>query len=361
MTAATAQFTVVSDGVPIAIDPSATVNVQFYSVDGLTILTEKRSVANGEAGANWSVGVVGIALQTQELQALAPPAAMVVITGPNFLKRFKLDVESPGVIERSLLFIKDFVVDEMRSDRLLLLAQTFFSGVTLTDDYIWEKIVAAENETGRDLRVPLVPTQFYSMDPTPAQLAAQPVGMPWAIDPAQDYEPDFFQGEKWGFLVLRNKPVISVQKVQFVYPSPTTGFFEFPLDWIRIDKKYAQLRFVPASSTFVAPLNAFLLQALGGGRTIPFAFQVTYQAGINAAQDYPQLIDVIKRRAALKIVEDGFIPSSGSISADGLSQSLSIDLDKYRTAIDVTLNGPKGSNGGLKTAIHGVRMASLGN
>jgi hypothetical protein len=267
----------------------------------------------------------------------------------------------PAIGIRSLLFIKQYAVAEMRNERLVMMAKTYFPGVTLSDDYIWNKLRAAENETGRDLRVPLVPTQFYSIDPTPDQLAALPPGMPWAIDPAQDYDPDFFQGERWGFLVLRNKPVISVQQVQFVYPSPTTGFFDFPLDWIRIDKKYAQIRFVPASSTFVAPLNAFLLQALGGGRTIPFAFNVTYQAGINAEADYPQLIDLIKRRAALKIVEDGFLPSSGSISADGLSQSLSINLDSYRDMIDVTLNGPKGSNGGLMTAIHGIRMASLGN
>lgn len=360
MSGATAQFTIMVDGVVVAIDPASTVNIQFYSVDGSSVLTQSRAVSNTEGGADWPNGIVGIALTTLEQQALTPPAAMVVISGANFVHRFKLDVDSPGVIDRSLLFIKDFVVDEMRADRLILLAQTFFPNFTPTDDYIWEKIQVAENEVGRRLRVPLVPTQYYGTDPTPDQLAMLPPGMPWAIDPAQDYEPDFFQGEKWGFMVLRWKPVIMVQRVQFVYPSPTTGFFDFPLDWIRIDKKYAQIRFVPASSTFVAPLNAFLLQALGGGRNIPFAFQVTYQAGINAPQDYPQLIDVIKRQAALKIVEDGFIPNSASISADGLSQSLSVDMDKYRAAIEATLFGPKGSNGGIMTAIHGIKVAMLG-
>jgi hypothetical protein len=242
----------------------------------------------------------------------------------------------------------------------MMLAQTFFPGITFTDNFIWEKVVAAESETARDLRVPLVPTQFFGREPCQKDLAELPPGMPWAIDPAQDYEPDFFQGEKWGFMVLRNKPVIRVQKVTFVYPSPTTGFFDFPLDWIRLDHKYAQIRFVPASSIFVAPLNAFLLQALGGGRTIPFAFEVKYQAGINARKEYPQLIDVIKRRAVLKIIEDGFIPGSGSISADGLSQSMSVDMEKYRETINTTLFGPKGSNGGIVTAIHGVKMAMLG-
>lgn len=354
-------FAIVTDGVPVPIDPAATVQVQFLTVDGLTVLTPLRAVLPTETpAANWATGLVGIVYQASELAALVSPAVMAVLIGPGWVKRFAVDVDSPTTITRSLLFIKDFAVTEMRNERLVLLANTYFPGVKLTDDYIWQKILVAENETGRDLRVPLVPTQFFALEPTPAQLAALPPGMPWEIDPPQDYDPDFFQGERWGFMVLRHKPVIDVQMVQFIYPSPTIGFYTFPLDWLRIDKKYAQVRFVPASSAFTAPLNAFLMQALGGGRTIPFAFNVQYTAGIDAT-DYPQLLDVILRRAALKILEDTFLPQSGSISADGLSQSLSFAMDGYRDMIDVTLYGPKGMNGGLMTAIHGVRMSSLGN
>lgn len=354
-------FTVTQDGVPVAIAPSSAVMVQLFGLRDLSPISVARSVASDEGGANWAAGVVGVELNSDEQKALQPPAVMVVISSQGFIKRFKLEVKSPSVIDKSLLFIKDFIIDELRGDRLLMLTQSILPGVTFGDDFLWEKVLASENETARDLRVPLVPTQFYGTDPTAAQLAALPAGMPWAIDPAQDYEPDFFQGEKWGFMVLRNKPVIEVQRVQFVYPSPTTGFFDFPLDWIRIDKKYAQIRFVPASHTIEVPLNAFLLQALGGGRNIPFAFEVTYVAGItNARREYPQLVDVIKRRAVLKIIEDGFLPSSGSISADGLSQSLSMDMEKYRGMIDTTLFGPKGVNGGLMTAIHGIKLAMLG-
>lgn len=348
------------DGVATPIAPNTAVKVQIFGIHDLMPITTARAVLNNEGQANWAAGVVGVVLQTAEQQVLLPPAVMVVISSDSFVNRFKMDVQSTSSVTKSLLFIKDFVVNELRADRLLILAQTILPGITFGDDYLWEKVIASENETAFDLRVPLVPTQFFGTDPTPQQLALVPSGMPVAIDPAQDYEPDFFQGEKWGFMVLRNKPVISVQKVTFVYPAPTTGFFDFPQDWLRIDKKYAQIRFVPASSTFVAPLNAFLLQALGGGRTIPFAFDVTYQAGINARRDYPQLIDVIKRRAVLKVIEDGFIPSSGSISADGLSQSMSVDMEKYRDTINTTLFGPKGSNGGLKTAIHGIQVAMLG-
>jgi hypothetical protein len=63
----------------------------------------------------------------------------------------------------------------------------------------------------------------------------------------------------------------------------------------------------------------------------------------------------------LKVIEDGFLPSSGSISADGLSQSLSMDMEKYRDMISTTLFGPKGSNGGLLTAIHGIKLFTMGS
>jgi hypothetical protein len=58
-------------------------------------------------------------------------------------------------------------------------------------------------------------------------------------------------------------------------------------------------------------------------------------------------------------VEDAFVPQSGSISADGLSQSLSVDVSKYHDAVDAILNGPPNSNGGLMTRIHGIRMGVI--
>ena len=88
----------------------------------------------------------------------------------------------------------------------------------------------------------------------------------------------------------------------------------------------------------------------------PDMVQLSYTAGLaNAAQDYPELIDVVKKKAVLSVLADSFVPQSGSISADGLSQSMSMDLGKYSEAIDEIIHGPKGSNGGLMTKIHGIR------
>ena len=61
------------------------------------------------------------------------------------------------------------------------------------------------------------------------------------------------------------------------------------------------------------------------------------------------------KKAALKVIEDSFLPQSGSISADGLSQSISNDMEKHHDTIDRIINGGKG-NGGLMAAIHGIRL-----
>lgn len=355
--------TVSANGAAIAIDTGATVLASLVSLNGQTVLVGTRNCDHAAAGANWQAGVVVAAFTAPETTTLtAGPDVMLVLQGPGFIKRFRVHVEDLADVPRSLLFVRDLIVDELRRDQLILMAQTFFPGLTMTDDFIWSSVQAAESDIARTLRVPLVPTQFFANPPTDVQIAAVPAGMPYAIDAAYDYDSDFFTGEKWGFIVLRKKPLISVGLIRFVYPAPTIGFYDIPGDWLRIDRKYAHIRFVPASSPFVAPLNAFILQALGGGRSIPFAIEVNYIAGLTDVwSTYPELIDVIKKMAILKIIENGFLPQSGSISADGLSQSMSIDMKVYRDGINTILNGPPGANGGLMTAIHGIRTSALGN
>jgi hypothetical protein len=160
---------------------------------------------------------------------------------------------------------------------------------------------------------------------------------------------------------LRNKPLHSVSRIRFAYPGGPTAHYDLPLDWLRVDKKYGMVQFVPSSTAFAAPLNAFVMQAIGNGRIIPLAIQISYVAGLdNVAANYPELLDAVLKKASIKILEDSFLPQSGSISADGLSQSLSVDMDKYHDAVDRIINGGKGSNGGLMTAIHGVRVGVMG-
>lgn len=355
--------TVQVDGQAVAIDPSATVQAQLFSLDGLTALTSLVTCVPTTAGASWGAGVVAISFSSAEISGIALGDTMLVLTSTAAfsVKRFKVTVADATVLEKSSLFTKDFIVEELRSDQLVLLAQSLFSGTTLTDDYLWSKVRAAEAQMAHTLRVPLVPTQFFPAQPSAADLAALTPGMPWAIDPPYDHDPAFFDGDRWGFMIINNRPLISVSLMRFAYPSPAVGIFDVPSDWIRIDQKYGQIRIVPTSLTVSFPLAAFMLTAISSGRTVPQMIEITYVAGLaNAQQDYPELLDAIKKMAVLLIIQDGFLPQSGSISADGLSQSLSVDMEKYRDTIDSIINGPKGSNGGLMAAIHGVRAMVMG-
>jgi hypothetical protein len=353
--AANISVTVQVDGAPVAIDPASTVTAQLFALDGVTSLSSQLTIT---AAAAWSMGVVAVTLDSATTGALPVGTAMLLVTSsnPGFAKRFSVSVEALAPPVHSSLFIKDFIVDELRADRLMAATSNFLSGVTFSDSYLWDKVRAAESEIAHKLRVSLVPTKFFPVAPTDDQLAA--IGsMPWAIDPAYDYEPDMFYGEKWGFVVMRNTPVISIDSMIFAYPSMTDGFVTVPADWIRIDAKYGHLRLVPASPALFTTMNAFIMTALAGARTIPFMLQIAYTAGLaDARNDYPELIDVIKKLAVLKVIEDSFAPQSGSISADGLSQSISADMGAYRETIDQVLNGESGSNGGLMAKIHGVRL-----
>ena len=88
--------------------------------------------------------------------------------------------------------------------------------------------------------------------------------------------------------------------------------------------------------------------------------QLQYTAGLQNVRRDPKwrnLVNVIYRQATLNIIKENYVPGSGSISADGLSESRTVDTGKWQEEIDMTLFGPKGSNGGLWTQIHGIVSA----
>lgn len=251
-------------------------------------------------------------------------------------------------------------VDSFRSDRLEPVQRLYFPKATFTDAYLLQQIKAAEQECGTKLKIPFEPTMIFPSPPSDAQVTALD-GEPYFVEPGYDYDPEFFQGERWGYIVTRKRPIIRVVSINLVYPNPTSTVFAIPLDWLRIDYKYGHIRMVPASSQFLAPLGAFLMQALGGGQTIPSMIQLQYEAGLQAAHDNdPQLIDVILKLATLKILQGTYRPASGSISVDGMSQSLSIKIADMKDDIDRDLFGTKGSNGGLWTHYQGVANAMIG-
>jgi hypothetical protein len=138
-----------------------------------------------------------------------------------------------------------------------------------------------------------------------------------------------------------------------MYPSTDQSLYEFPIQWIRMDKKYGHVRIVPTGNATSLPLNAWLLSVYGGGRMVPHMLRIRYTSGLKDARaDYPDLIDLIYQTAAVGILEDVQVPSSTSISADGLSQSNSVDVMKLREGVDKKMDD-------LRRAIHGVSMAFL--
>jgi hypothetical protein len=256
----------------------------------------------------------------------------------------------------SLFKSRSVALARIRRDRLVMLAASIMPGVEVTDDYLWEKLVSAESQISHMLRVPLVPTHFFPRQPTQEQIDALS-GQPWEIDQPYDYDPADYRGDRWGMITLRNKPVQEVHDAKLVYPAPTHVVLDVPNQWLRLDRKFGHLQLVPTSSPFLSPLGGLVMSHMSAGRMLPFAMEIEYTAGIqDVATKYPELVDLVQKMAVTKIVEDGFMPSSGSISADGLSQTVSVDVSKYHDDIDRMINGESGSNGGLMARLHGIRL-----
>lgn len=266
----------------------------------------------------------------------------------------RADAESETQTGTALFPNKVSAIAKMRADRIVMLANSLLgSDFAPSDDYVWSKIVAAEKDAERRLRVFFEPVTVFAYEPLQSEITALN-GARYVEESAYDYEPGLWDTEDWGYLVLRKNPVIAVESCVLAYPAPTTGFFTVPLAWIRLDKKAGHIRFVPTGSALSAgPLSAFILSAMGGGRQIPQMIQFRYRSGLtNAAADYPDLVDLVQKMACLRIVQDAYLPQSGSISADGLSQSISAQMDAYHDGVDAAIDT-------LTQSLHGVRMVIL--
>jgi hypothetical protein len=342
------------DGAPVSV--SGTVKASVMKMDGRTIVVPDFDLTSN---ASWTAGIVPISMTADTTLLIEPGDAMLVLRGSFGIRRFQLIVETLLSPTRTSLFIRDIVVGQMRSDSLMAAASGALGNIKVTDDYIWEKVRAAESEISHTLRVPLVPTRFFPKQPTQEEIDALD-GMAWDVEVGSDYDPTMFERDKWGFIVTRQKPIISIERMRFVYPTQNMGFFDIPIQWLTFDAKYGHIRIVPDSSAVLTSMSGFVMTNMGAGKVIPSMIQYVYTAGLkDVPGKYPELIDAIKKEAVLKIITDRYLPQSGSISADGLSQSMSVDMDKYRGSIDHILNGGEGSNGGLMAKIHGIRMVIM--
>lgn len=344
---------VLVDGAPIPV--SGTINASIFNMTGRTELVPAQPLASDAPGANWPAGIVAVELTDQQTANLPTGDAMLVLTGDFGIRRYRLTVETLAAPTRTSLFIKDIIVGDMRQEQLMAAAAGVLQDVTISDNYIWNKVRAAESEISHRLRVPLVPTRFFPVSPSQEQIDALD-GMAWAVEVGHDYMPDMFERNKWGFIVTRQRPVISVEKLRFAMPSADGSYFDIPKEWIRIDAKYGHLRILPTTNAYLVTTGIMGMTALTWQSVIPNMIQLEYTAGLTDVENtYPELLDAIKKQAIVKIVTEAFLPQSGSISADGLSQSLSVDVAKYQESVDHVIDGPDGANGGLQAKINGIR------
>jgi len=330
----------------LALSPGDTINTSTWSTDPALTLTSPGVV--GSVSTVWVQG--GVAWTWYAITN-----TVVSNQGRRDQRTIRIQVVDEAVSSSSALFPnRALTIAKMRRDRLTLLAASIMPDVQVSDDYLWDKLLAAEASISHQLRVPLAPTRFFAADPSQAQIDALN-GQPWAVDAPYDYNPADWYGDKWGYIVTRQKPLQSVIGMKFVYPSPAQTIVDVPADWIRMDKKYGHIQIVPTGTAYQTLLGGLFMSNLSGGRTLPFTVHLDYVAGLaNVAREFPDLLDAVQKLAVTKLVEDGFMPQSGSVSADGLSQSLSVDVGKYHDVVDGIINGT-GSNGGLVARIHGIR------
>lgn len=346
-----ASFTVsvLADGKPLRVSGAVTARV--FSMNGRTQIIPEFDLVETP---DWSEGEVEVSLSDTQTQILPPGDVMLVLSGKFGIRRYRLLVETLTAPVRTSLFIKDIVVDEMRSEQLMAAAAGVLQDVEISDSYIWNKVRAAESEIAHRLRVPLVPTRYFPTQPTQEQIDALD-GMAWEVEVGYDYQPENFDSGKWGMIITRQKPLISVERLRFSMPSASASYFDLPADWLKIDAKAGVIRILPTSNASLVTSSVLGMSALSWRSVIPAMIQLEYTAGLSDVENrFPELVDVIKKSAVCKIVNDAYLPQSGSISADGLSQSLAVDAAKYQEGIDHIIDGPAGSNGGLRSKIHGI-------
>lgn len=252
------------------------------------------------------------------------------------------------------IFDRKRSVLELQKDRLIRVAQTYFPDVELSDNYIWGKLRAAEREIEKKLRVFLEPVVVLPETASQTEMdALDAAGTRWVEESGYDWSPELFQGNSWGFIITRRKPIISVDYIRFEYPISNTTIFTVPDQWIRLDKKYGHIRLLPVGTLVSAPLNSYIMSVMGGGQTVPHILMLRYTAGIkDISEEHPDIVDAIKKLAVLKIIADEFLPTSSSISADGLIESTSIDMDKHHAHIDKTIED-------ARDELQGIRMIAL--
>ena len=224
----------------------------------------------------------------------------------------------------------------------------------INDTLINQKFNAAKAQAQRELRVFLEPTEILPNDAPQNEIdALVTAGTAYYQEAAYDYDPNMFNGDTFGFMVTKQKPVIAIHSMEFAYPSPTNILFTVPAEWIRVDKKYGHVHMVPTMLSASIPISSYILQIITGGRAIPFMMRLRYRAGLTDVENtYPDLIELLNRMTVLSLLKGAFLPSSGTLSVDGISRTAQINMKDWQASIDDLMDS-------LRDSIHGIRMGCV--
>jgi hypothetical protein len=310
------------------------------------LLVGSKSVSGPYATAWFSGGIAG--------RSYAVVNTVVTSTGrrdQKGIRFFVVDPAGPGAGHRPASAFGDLAaaVAAFRRDRLAGPAALWLAGVPLSDEYLLERLLAAEAYVEQRLRVFLTPVEVIPQFAHDLRAALEEAGERVVEEPGYDQE-QLRTADAWRWLDLRHRPVRALRSVTLSLPEIDSSSYEMPLPWVRLDAKFGKLQLVPMTSGSMA-IPGILLQSLATGRTLPLTIRVRYRAGLDAtAREMPVILDLVRRLALLDILDDQFLPVSGSSSVDGLSQSRSWDGAKPRADIEARLDA-------IRQGLHGLRLA----
>lgn len=234
----------------------------------------------------------------------------------------------------------------------------------MSDDDIQAFIDSAIKEMERQLGIYLRPTKIVSNPESRGLLE----GIDYdKAEPAYDY--DVRRYRNWGFLQLRERPIISVERVALVLPNGQT-VVEFPKEWIKVYPEAGQINIVPYAGDptvmTIAGATGSYYPLLTGQfrRNFPQAIYVDYTAGmLEVPADIKAVIGKMAAIDVLGIAGDAILAGVASISTsvDGMSQSFSTTASatnatygahilQYRQEVNAffsTGNPAKGEHGGV--------------
>lgn len=223
--------------------------------------------------------------------------------------------------------VTPIVTPQQVRDRMLGLKEVLDSvDQDALDALIDESIMDVQGEIEQDTHIWLSP-RVVKCNPDPALVLGKD------YDVAQDYY-DFYQSNYrvTGQFNLRNRPIISVQRVAVEY-GVGQAIMTYPADWIRLDKHLGRLSVVPitggvsGNALGILPLVYWLPMLSGAAMNgvVPQLVAIDVTAGIQDAASAPEwqpLRTIITRAATLAVRESlsELIPSSAS--RDGVSISI---------------------------------------